>query len=147
MNKLKKILALLMVAAFALMSVAFANDTENEENRVQPRSSEYFRSYSGSIVAKGNGRFNIVFNVTARSVMTKLGATSISVYKNGSYVYTIDYTDSGRSEMMKYNTIVMSDTESYQGTSGATYYAKIYLYAKNSNGSDTVTYTTSSVRV
>lgn len=37
MNKLKKILALLMVAAFALMSVAFANDTENEENRVQPR--------------------------------------------------------------------------------------------------------------
>ena len=95
MNKLKKILALLMVAAFALMSVAFANDTENEENRVQPRSSEYFRSYSGSIVAKGNGRFNIVFNVTARSVMTKLGATSISVYKNGSYVYTIDYTDSG----------------------------------------------------
>lgn len=30
-----------MVAAFALMSVAFANDTENEENRVQPRSSEY----------------------------------------------------------------------------------------------------------
>ena len=55
MNKLKKILALLMVAAFALMSVAFANDTENEENRVQPRSSEYFRSYSGSIVAKGNG--------------------------------------------------------------------------------------------
>ena len=57
MNKLKKILALLMVAAFALMSVAFANDTENEENRVQPRSSEYFRSYSGSIVAKGNGKF------------------------------------------------------------------------------------------
>lgn len=55
MNKLKKILALLMVAAFALMSVAFANDTENEGNRVQPRSSEYFRSYSGSIVAKGNG--------------------------------------------------------------------------------------------
>lgn len=46
-----------MVAAFALMSVAFANDTENEENRVQPRSSEYFRSYSGSIVAKGNGKF------------------------------------------------------------------------------------------
>lgn len=61
MNKLKKILALLMVAAFALMSVAFANDTENEENRVQPRSSEYFRSYSGSIVAKGNGRFDIAF--------------------------------------------------------------------------------------
>ena len=31
MNKLKKILALLMVAAFALMSVVYANDTENDE--------------------------------------------------------------------------------------------------------------------
>lgn len=146
-NKLKKIVALLMAAVIALSSTAFALSVDDAQDEVQPRESAFFRYYSAVILPKGNGVYVVSFSVTANSIMDQLGATSIDIYKNGTKAYTLKYTTERRKGMMDYNTIVMADDERVQGTSGASYYAKIHYFAKNSTGSATRTYTTKTVVV
>lgn len=148
-NKLNKILALILVLTLSLGSVAFADGTFKitNNNVNQPQSSAYISSYSGKISPQGNGRFNIIFTVTGTGTMSQIGATYIRIFKNGTQVDSFWYTSSGRSGMMGYNTFMLVDTESYQGVSGATYYAKITFFAKNSSGSDAKVYTTASVTV
>lgn len=149
-NKINKILALILVLTLSLGSVAFADGSYksfNNNNVNQPQSSAYISSYSGKISPQGNGRFNIIFTVTGTGTMTQIGASYIRIYKNGTQVDSFWNTSSGRSGMMGYNTFMLVDTESYQGVSGATYYAKITFVAQNSSGSDIKYYTTSSVTV
>ncbi len=149
-NRFKKVLALILVVTLSVGSVAFADGAyKSTDNNIvnQPQSSAYISSYNGAIIPKGNGRFNIEFDVTGTGTMSQLGATYIRIYKNGTQVDSFWNTSSGRSGMMAYNTFIMSDAESYQGVSGSTYFAKITFFAKNSSGSDAKVFTTSSVRV
>ncbi len=146
-NKFTRVIAIILVIAVLLASAAFADDTKRENGTNQTKASLYIDSCSGKITAQGNGRFNIVFTVIGTNKMTQIGATTIRIFKNGTQVDSFSYTSSGRSGMMSYNTSGMGDTESYQGVSGATYFAKISCYARNSSGYDIKVYTTASVTV
>jgi len=107
-----------------------------------PDSSAYISSYSVSIINGGNGKLKVDFDITGKSTMTKLGASCIKIYKsNGNHVATLWNYDSGRGGMMGSNTIYHSDVETYNVTPGS-YYVVITFYAKNSSGSDAISFQT-----
>lgn len=107
-----------------------------------PDASSYISSYSVSIHNGGSGKLKVQFWVTGTGTMTKIGATCIRIYKsNGTYVTTIWNTDSGRSGMLGSNKIYHSDIETINVSPGS-YYAVVYVFARNSSGSDTITVTT-----
>lgn len=109
----------------------------------EARASAWFTGYGASIVASGNGKINIEFRVVGTGTMTKLGASTIDIYKsNGTFVKTISYTASGNGYMMGYNTAFHSGSVPYSGVAGQKYYAVVNFFAKNSSGSDTRSYTT-----
>ena len=109
----------------------------------EARASAWFTGYGASIVASGNGKINIEFRGVGTGTMTKLGASTIDIYKsNGTFVKTISYTASGNGYMMGYNTAFHSGSVPYSGVAGQKYYAVVNFYAKNSSGSDTRSYTT-----
>lgn len=109
----------------------------------EARASAWFTGYGASIVAAGNGKIKIEFTVVGTGTMTKLGASTIDIYKsNGAFVKTISYTTSGNGYMMGYNTAYHSGSVPYSGVAGQKYYAVVNFYAKNSSGSDYRSYTT-----
>ena len=109
----------------------------------EARASAWFTGYGASIVAAGNGKIKIEFTVVGTGTMTKLGASTIYIYKsNGAFVKTISYTTSGNVYMMGYNTAYHSGSVPYSGVAGQKYYAVVTFFAKNSSGSDTRSYTT-----
>lgn len=109
----------------------------------EARASAWFTGYGASIVASGNGKINIEFRVVGTGTMTKLGASTIDIYKsNGAFVKTISYTTSGNGYMMGYNTAYHSGSVPYSGVAGQKYYAVVTFFAKNSSGSDSRSYTT-----
>lgn len=109
----------------------------------EARASAWFTGYGASIVAAGNGKIKIEFTVVGTGTMTKLGASTIDIYKsNGAFIKTISYTTSGNGYMMGYNTAFHSGSVPYSGVAGQKYYAVVNFYAKNSSGSDTRSYTT-----
>lgn len=109
----------------------------------EARASAWLSAYSASIEASGNGIITIKFRVVGTGTMTKLGASTIDIYKsNGTFVKTISYTASGNGYMMGYNTAFHSGSVPYSGVAGQKYYAVVNFYAKNSSGSDYRSYTT-----
>lgn len=109
----------------------------------EARASAWLSAYSASIEASGNGIITIKFRVVGTGTMTKLGASTIDIYKsNGAFVKTISYTTSGNEYMMKSNTAFHTGSVPYSGVAGQKYYAVVTFFAKNSSGSDTRSYTT-----
>ena len=99
-----------------------------------PDASAYIADYSAGIINGGSGVLKVSFDVTGTATMSRIGASTIDIYRsNGTYVTTLVWTDSGRSGMMASNTIYNGDTESVYVGSGS-YYAVIYFYAKNYSG-------------
>jgi hypothetical protein len=130
----KIVLIVLVISALSSVS-AFAAET---------RASLYISSYRASVIPTGNGKVNIEFSVVGTGTMTKIGSSVIQVYKSdGTLVATFSYTNSGYENMMGANTYTHTGSVSYSGISGQSYYSIVTFFAKNSNGSDSKTYTTS----
>lgn len=108
-----------------------------------PDASAYIANYAARVINGGNGVLKVSFDVTGTATMSRIGASSIDIYKsNGTYVTTLIWTDSGRGGMMANNTFYNGDTESVYVGAGS-YYAVMCFYAKNySGGIGTKTYQT-----
>lgn len=141
MRKLKRIIAVALAAMLVLSSAALADNMFG----VQPRVDAYFMSCVCKIEIKSGRVYTISISAYATGKMTMLGATSVEIYKNGKYLKTFKYTDDGRTGLMQRNVTSMSDSESTTGVSGASYYAKVHFYAKNSAGTGTKTMTTKTI--
>lgn len=128
--KVRRLLAL-MLAIMMLSNVgAFAAYNPPDS----PDASAYIAGYAARVINGGNGVLKVSFDVTGTATMSRIGASSISIYKsNGTYVTTLWWSDSGRSGMMASNTIYNGDTESVYVGAGS-YYAVIVFYAKNYSG-------------
>lgn len=99
-----------------------------------PDASAYIADYSAAVLNGGNGVLKVSFDVTGTATMSRIGASSITIYRsNGTYVTTLSWSDPGRSGMMASNTIYNGDTESVYVGSGS-YYAVVCFYAKNYSG-------------
>lgn len=143
MKKFFKVIAAMLACIFLLSTTAFAAETRNA------RSSAYIFNTYAEMTAGRSGKLTISFSVAGMDVMSQIGASTIKIYeddgKSTSLVATYRYTDTGYSNMMGYNKIQYSGTVSYTGTIGYKYYAEVYLTAKDSTGSDTITEPTSTV--
>ena len=107
----------------------------------ESRASTYFSDYDASVSTSSSGTVTIRFDVTGMSSITQIGALSISLYKaDGTYVKT--FNSSTYTNMLASGTGSHSSSVIHLGEAGQSYYAVVTFYAKNSSGSDTVTYTT-----
>lgn len=136
-KKAIRTVAVIVILIMILSTASFA---------VAPRASRYIISKSASVIPTGSGNLTIEFSVTGSGTMTKIGASVVEVYKeDGTLIKTYSYTNPSYANMMGYNTFQYSSNVTYSGVSGQRYYAIVTFFAKNSNGSDSKTYTTSTV--
>ncbi len=136
-KRILKLISVILVIVFLVGVPVYALAAE-------ARASAWFSGYGASVVASSNGKLYIDFRVVGTGTMTKLGASTIEIYKsNGTFVKSISYTASGNEYMMGYNTAYHSGSVPYSGVAGQKYYAVVTFFARNSSGADTRTYTTS----
>lgn len=136
-KKLLRSISITLVIVFLISAPVHAFAAE-------ARASAWLSGYSASLVASGDGIITIKFRVVGTGTMTKLGASTIDIYKsNGTFVKTISYTASGNGYMMGYNTAYHSGSVPYSGTAGQKYYAVVTFYARDNSGSDDRSYKTS----
>ncbi len=135
-RKVKKIISLLLLAAFVMPYSAFAADSD-----IQPHASISFKIKEASLI-ESNGTLAINYYVQANTAVNKIGISSITLHdstagtaKNYSGVTGSGKTKSGRKILGT-------------GITGHRYYATVVLCALNSNGSGaTYTVTTNYVTV
>lgn len=109
------------------------------------RSSAYLNSYCATVTAKSGGKMVVTVDVTGVGSMTKIGASKIYIYESEDgvdfyRVATYKYED--YPVMMGSGTSYYDDAVTHYGTPGYYYYASVYCYAENANGSDVRNYTT-----
>jgi len=122
-SKFKKIISLILVITILAAIPVYAAAAE-------ARASAYFSSYSAYISTSGSGKINVNFNVVGTGTMTKIGSSVVQIFKaDGTRVASCSFALNAYSYIMGYNT----------------FYAIVTFFAKDSKGSDTLNYTTSTV--
>ncbi len=135
-NSLARFTAFVLILCVLLSSVAFASID----------SSAYIAKMSAYITYSGNV-INVYFSVVGRHIMDEIGVSEILLYEqNGntwSLVCDFEADDpSYTADMLSYNTSAKADHVTYSGDSTKNYYAIVYFYAADANGSDTIIYYT-----
>lgn len=103
------------------------------------RSSAYLNSYRAILTSESGGELTITVDVVGVGYMSKIGAKTIYLYEsaNGTdFTRVKTYRSSAYPKMMGSGTNFYEDVVTYQGTPGYYYYASVYVYAANENGSD-----------
>ena len=132
--KVVRVIAILIILSVFLSMATFAAQN----------SSAYISSTSAYFTRSGND-VNIYFSIVGRHIMNEIGVSKILLYeKNGntwSKVYTFDSNDPDyTSNLLSYSTSGKADHVTYSGSATKDYYAKVYFYAADDDGSDTITY-------
>lgn len=116
----------------------------------EQRSSAYLSSYHASVYAYDDGEVTVFLSATGTGVMDEIGATKITLYEavgNGLFRTAKVYTSDEYPDMLCSGPQYCKVAARYNGTSGNRYYAILKVYAADSTGSDTKTYTTSAITV
>ncbi len=135
-NATLRVIVLVLSLCLLLSTVAFADID----------SSSYISAMSGYIYFTGND-VNVYFTVVGRRIMDEIGVSEILLFElNGNKwtrVYTFSCDDSDyTSDMLSYNTSAKADHVTYSGDATKSYFAILYFYAADANGSDTIEYIT-----
>lgn len=135
-------------ALAVVMSIACGFGSADAVNLgdIGPRASLTLSEYNAGLRAgSSSGEIRISYDVSATNIANSIGVSSITVYKSdGSYVATITGTIGN-------GLIIKSDSThdgiyTYKGTSGASYYTKVTVFATIGSTSDSRTVTTSAVK-
>ena len=132
-------LAFLMAISCCLMMVSAAET-------VLQRASITLSGYSATMKAgTTSGELRISYQVNSNMVATKLGVSSIKIYKsNGTYVTTI--SGSTTNGLIRTSSNTHRGTYSYSGTPGTSYYAVVTVFASTSAESDSRDITTATIK-
>lgn len=147
----KKIFALLLVlgAIFSSPALATSVPTIDNDKEIIMRASYYLSSYAASCTKSGN-TVSVNYNVTATGIMDYVGAIAVYIYEssNGSNFSCVRTLYSANEPyMIKQNSGFHATSVTYNGISGRYYYAVVSFYAEKAGGSDTRSYTTSTIRL
>ena len=112
---------------------------------VSARASERFTWTEVTAFAMGNRVLRFEFDIIATGKMQELGVSKIAVYRNGLSTPVKTFTRDNTPGLIAYNKDDKYGYVEYTGVAGADYFAQIYLYAKNSSGSETLIRTTNVV--
>lgn len=135
-KKTARLLVFVIVLSLLLSTMAFAAQT----------SSAYIAATNAYFTRSGND-VNIYFSIVGRGIMNEIGVSVIYLYERTGntwhLVCTFDSSDSNyTADMLSYNTSAKADHVTYAGSSSKDYYAILYFYAADDNGSDTIPYYT-----
>ena len=111
------------------------------------KSSAFLNSYRATVTPKSGGLLVVTVNVDGVSPMTEIGAKTIYIYEsldNKSFYRVGTYESSVYPQMMGTGTHYFRDAVTYLGTPGRYYYASVWVYAANEDGSDEKNYSTAS---
>lgn len=136
MKRFVRCLCLILVVATMLSTTAFA--AESRASNFFMASSVYFWNTSGN-------KYEIWFDVTAVGTMQELGVSEIRVqrstdHENWSTVKT--YRKADYAQMTDSNTASYANCVPFTATSGYSYRAVVFLYARNSSGTGNMIETT-----
>ncbi len=143
----KTYLIFLLILACLLGCMPSADAAEALDPSISPYASDYFNSWRCEASPAGNGNIYIYFKVTATRTMSKLGVSSIAIYKelpnNAGYTMVHSYNSYSTSGLLGSGLFVHSYSTTYQAEVGGKYYASFAFYAENaSGGSETRYYST-----
>lgn len=129
-------LALILTLCLLLSTVAFATVD----------SSAYISAMSANITYSGND-VNVYFTVVGRHLMDEIGVSKILLFEQNGNTWNRVYTFKAdnpnyTANMLSYNTSAKADQVTYPGDASKNYYAIVYFYAADANGSDTIEYIT-----
>ncbi len=135
MKRFTRCICFLLVCVMLFSTTAFAAET------VEPRASNFFMASSVYFWNTSGKNYEIWFDVTAVGTMKELGASEITLQRSTDEVnwttvktfYKEDY-----SQMTDTNTGHHVDCVSFTASTGYSYRAIVYLYAKNSSGTGTM---------
>lgn len=135
-KRILRILALVFVVSMLLSTIAFA---------VQD-SSAYIGATSAYITYSGNN-INVYFTVVGSHRMDEIGVSEILLYEQNGNTWSLvcDFEADNptyTADMLSYNASAKADHVTYSGNSTKNYYAIVYFYAADANGSDTIEYIT-----
>lgn len=132
-KRIVKVAALLLslVLALPLQSQAALPET------MEPQASQYISSAYGEVIANGNGKVGITFDIETTVLMKKLGVQTIVLYEstdNYNYFPVRVYYSSDYSGMMGSNSNWHSYSLTYSGVARRYYRASFVFYAETSSG-------------
>lgn len=140
---MKRIISILCVVV--LISALPASTCAAE---VTPRASEYFGYTDVRAYAIGNGKVEIEVSVDATHLMDEVGASYVYIYEqqsDGTYDVVYTFRKSAYPGMIVKNSFFGYVEVTYQGIPGHRYYAYVGCYAKDSNGAETLFFSTNTV--
>ena len=144
----KRITALFLcfVLSFCLASPALAASPSPET--AFPAASYLIADYLGFIDDLGGGSINVVYDISAKYTIEKLGASKIEVQhkENGTWHFDAAVFSTPYNTLVESNTPSVLSYYSFSGLEpGVEYRAVIRFYAKNGSIEESRVYTTSSV--
>lgn len=134
----KRIVALVSICLLMVCLTSFAS----------ARASEYFSYTAVYATALDDGEILIEYDIDPTHTMLECGARIIWIYEeqsNGEYEDVFEYRMEDYPDMIQYDSIIGDGQVIYPGTPGKNYYALAGLYAKDSNGSETIYFYTNVV--
>ena len=111
-------------------------------------SNAYVATYGGNISSPSNDSVKISFHVISPHYMDSLGASTVTVYKDGSAVKTFSrYNSQYTANMVTTDNIYFYGSVTYTNASAGTYYAVVTVFASDGTGSGSESFTTGSVTI
>lgn len=139
MKKRKLILALLVPIVLLC--------TGKIQAHAQTRASQYINNYVVSAAQGSNrGEVNIDFSIQANTVVSKIGALKIEIYRSNGGLVTTLYGSPSNGLLSPRNSIIYGISYHYKGISGTSYYAIVTLCAGTSSDYDTRVVRTQTVK-
>ncbi len=131
-----RLIALMLMFSLLLSTVAFAT----------VESSAYIAVTGAYITFSGND-VNVYFSIVGRHIMDEIGVSKILLFEQNGNTWNRVYTFKAdnpnyTANMLSYNTSAKADQVTYPGDASKNYYAIVYFYAADANGSDTIEYIT-----
>lgn len=131
MKRFTRCICFLLVCVMMVSTTAFAAEMPDS------RASNFFMASSVYFWNTSGRNYEIWFDVTAVGTMQKLGVSEITVQRstdNSNWTTVKNYYMADYPQMTTTNTGHYANCVSFTATSGYSYRAIVYLYAKNSSG-------------
>lgn len=133
-----------MARTIAVFSLLFSF-LVSTASAITPRASDYIYYVSVTATAGGYGNIKVQIDITATDVMKEVGATKVVIYEqtsSGGYKAVKTYTRYNTPSLIVKNSDTAFVDITYSGKPGVKYYAVVDVFAKDSSGSETTTYST-----
>ena len=139
-NKGLHFLSVVMCLTLFFGSVVSANATV--------KASDYFARTQVWATRQGGGDFIVEYDIVATEFMDDLGASVIWIMEeqpDGDFENVYTFRSSDMPELIEHDVDVAYGCVTYEGTPGTRYFATFGLYAKNSQGNETLYFSTNTI--